>query len=108
MKRFPRPAIWAVLVLVLTWSGLALAQNDYLECGACQLMLKLVDSSVVGSGKNIVVDATKQCGILAPGDRKACVDFYAAYGPKFIKALKERQVKGQSLEGICKEIGYCG
>jgi hypothetical protein len=28
-------------------------------------------------------------------------------GPKFIKALKARRAKGESLEGICRAMAYC-
>ena len=107
MKRLLAPAVLAV-VLSAGLAGSGLAQGDYLECAACQLILKLVDSSAPNGDQNIVVDASKQCAILPPGDREACTRFYSTYGPRFIRALKDRQAKGQSLEGICKEIGYCG
>ncbi len=98
-----------VAVLSGTSATPAKAQStDYLECAACQLMLRLVESSADGAaGQNIVVDASRQCVILEPADRQACERFYATFGPKFIKALKERRAKGQSLDQICREMGTC-
>jgi len=98
-----------VAVFCVTGVSPAKAQSsDYLECAACQLMLRLVESSAEGAdGKTLVVDASRQCIILDPADRQACERFYAAYGPKFIKALKDRRAKGQSLDQICRAMGTC-
>jgi hypothetical protein len=94
-------------VLTTYTAGAAVAQNgDYMECAACQLVLRLVENSA-GDDKDVVVDARRQCSLLAPGDREACVKFYAAMGPKFIKALKDRRAKGESLESICRTMSYC-
>lgn len=102
MKQLVLAAVLAAFV-----ASPALAQNgDYMECAACQLVLRLVESSA-GDGRDVVVDASRQCSILPPGDRDACVKFYAAMGPKFIKALKDRRAKGESLETICRAMSYC-
>lgn len=104
MKKMLLAAVAAIMVL----SGVraALAQGSYLECTACQLVLGLVDASA-GNGQDVVVDASKQCALLPPGDREACVKFYATTGPKFIKILKARRAKGESLEDICRAMDYC-
>ena len=104
-------AVYCALAAVFCGVGVGAARaqsTDYLECAACQLLLRLVESSAEGTeGKNIVVDASRQCVILDPADRQACERFYAAYGPKFIKALKDRRAKGQSLDQICRAMGTC-
>ena len=78
------------LVAALCGTGALSAKaqsTDYLECAACQLLLRLVESSAEGvASQNIIVDASRQCVILEPADRQACERFYATYGPKFIKA----------------------
>lgn len=83
-----------------------LAQGGYLECSACQLVLGLVESSA-GDGQDVTVDASRQCSLLPAGDRAECERFYAAMGPKFLKALKERRAKGASLEDVCRAMAYC-
>ncbi|WP_243364085.1 saposin domain-containing protein [Fundidesulfovibrio terrae] len=98
--------ILAAMIVACT-AGQAPAQSgSYMECTACQLVLGLVDASA-GDGQNIAVDASKQCALLPPGDRAACEKFYAEMGPKFIKALKARRAKGESLESICRAMAYC-
>ena len=100
MKKFILAVVLAAFV-----AGPAMAQGG-LECMACQMVLGLVESSA-GDGKDICVDASRQCSLLPPGDREACATFYAAMGPKFIKAIKERRAKGQSLESVCRAMSYC-
>ena len=108
MKKY---ALCCALVAALCGAGALPAKaqsSDYLECAACKLMLRLVESSAEGTdGKNLVVDASRQCVLLDPADRQACERFYATYGPKFIKALKDRRAKGQSLDQICQTMGTC-
>ncbi|MBI4807140.1 MAG: hypothetical protein HY795_18140 [Desulfovibrio sp.] len=95
------------VVLTACTASAAMAQSGgYMECTACQLVLGLVEASA-GDGQNIVVDASKQCSLLPPGDRDACVKFYAAMGPKFIQALKDRRAKGEGLDAICRAMSYC-
>ncbi len=97
----------AALALGAFNGGEARAQaGDYMECAACQLVLKLVESSA-GDANAVVVDAQRQCAVLEKADREACERFYADVGPKFIKALKARRAKGESLETICRAMGYC-
>jgi len=80
--------------------------GDYMECVACQMVLRLVEASAADA-KDITVDATRQCSLLPAADREACVKFYAAMGPKFITALKNRRAKGESTENICRTMSYC-
>ncbi|KAF0232854.1 MAG: hypothetical protein FD177_2211 [Desulfovibrionaceae bacterium] len=95
----------ALALFVLT--GVHVAQSaSYMECAACQLVLGLVESSA-GDGSDVVVDASKQCSLLPVTDREACVTFYAAMGPKFIKALKDKRAKGENLESVCRSMDYC-
>lgn len=101
MKKLILAAVLAALAV-----GQAHAQGDYMECTACQLVLGLVDASA-GDGKDFVVDTSKQCALLPPGDRGACTAFYATMGPKFIKALKDRRARGESLESVCRAMSYC-
>ncbi len=85
----------------------ALAQTgDYMECVACQMVLRLVEASAADA-KDISVDASRQCSLLPAADREACVKFYSTMGPKFINALKSRRAKGESVESICRSMGYC-
>jgi len=78
-----------------------------MECTACQLVLGMVDAST-GDGENLAVDAGKQCALLpSAADRAACERFYAEMGPKFIKALKAKRAKGESLESVCRAMAYC-
>lgn len=95
-----------VLAISLFVPGKSLAQTDYLECTACQLFLSLIDASAPGDGK-VVVDASRQCALLPPADREACTKFYATYGPKMVKAIKERRAKGESMDQICRAMSYC-
>lgn len=96
----------AALALFVS-AGVPAAQSaSYMECAACQLVLGLVESSA-GDGSDVVVDASKQCSLLPAADREACVKFYAAMGPKFIKALKDKRAKGDNLESICRSMDYC-
>jgi hypothetical protein len=108
MQRF---VIGGLLALVCLGFGpgpvRAQSQGDYMECAACQLILKMVEGSYTDGGKDIVVDASRQCAILPPGDRDACTRFYAGFGPKFIKAVKDRRARGESMEAICSAMGYC-
>ncbi|MFP5223368.1 MAG: saposin domain-containing protein [Acidobacteriota bacterium] len=96
----------AALALFVSAGAPAAQSAGYMECAACQLVLGLVESSA-GDGSDVVVDASRQCSLLPAADRDTCVKFYAAMGPKFIKALKERRAKGQDLEGVCRSMGYC-
>lgn len=94
------------MFLSLVLAGQSRAQVGYLECTACQMVLGLVDSTS-GSG-NVVVDARKQCSLLAlAADRESCERFWAEMGPKFIKALKQRKARGEEMDSICRSMGYC-
>jgi len=94
-------------VALFVSAGASVAQSaSYMECAACQLVLGLVESSA-GDGNDVVVDASRQCSLLPAADREACVKFYAAMGPKFIKALKDKRAKGQDLESVCRSMDYC-
>lgn len=105
MNRFIFAAVAAVALFVS--AGAPMAQSaSYMECAACQLVLGLVESSA-GDGNDVVVDASKQCSLLPVADRDACVKFYAAMGPKFIKSLKDRRAKGENLESVCRSMDYC-
>ncbi|WP_027190191.1 saposin domain-containing protein [Fundidesulfovibrio putealis] len=104
MTRLIFAAIAALALFVS--AGAPVAQSaSYMECAACQLVLGLVESSA-GEG-DVVVDASKQCSLLPAADREACVKFYAAMGPKFIKALKDKRAKGENLESVCRSMDYC-
>ncbi len=96
----------AAVVLFVSAGAPAAQAASYMECAACQLVLGLVESSA-GDGSDVVVDASRQCSLLPAADRDACVTFYAAMGPKFIKALKDRRAKGENLEGVCRSMDYC-
>ncbi|MFZ5427427.1 MAG: hypothetical protein ACOZEN_10655 [Thermodesulfobacteriota bacterium] len=104
-KLYAAAAFAAGLILA---GGAAQAQTgSYMECTACQLVLGMVDAST-GDGGDIAVDARKQCALLPDAaDRASCEMFYAQMGPKFIKALKARRSKGESLESVCGSMGYC-
>ena len=99
-----RVILAAMLVVVLT-AGRSFAQ-DGVECMVCQMVLSMVESSL-GDGKNIGMDAGRQCALLPEADRAECMRFYAAMGPKFIKAIKNRTARGESLEDLCRSMGYC-
>lgn len=99
----------AALAAVMTLAGQAgqAQTGSYMECTACQLVLGMVDASA-DDGGDIAVDARKQCALLPDAaDRASCETFYARMGPKFIKALKARRAKGESLESVCGVMGYC-
>lgn len=105
MNRSIFAAVAAVALFVSV--GVPAAQSaSYMECAACQLVLGLVESSA-GDGNDVVVDASRQCSLLPAADREACVKFYAAMGPKFIKALKDKRAKGHDLESVCRSMDYC-
>ena len=71
------------------------------------MVLGLVDSTT-GDGKDVSVDAAKQCSLLPlAADRERCERFWAEIGPKFIKALKEKRARGTGLDSICRSMGYC-
>lgn len=108
MKRILAGGILAVWCLAWLPAGAAAqAQSDFMECAACQLLLRLVEGSAGDGGRELTVDASKQCAILPQADREACARFYATYGPKFIKTVMDRRTKGESLEQICRTMGYC-
>lgn len=98
-------AAMAAVALFVSAGAPAAQSASYMECAACQLVLGLVESSAGDGGD--VVDASKQCSLLPAVDREACVKFYAAMGPKFIKALKDRRAKGENLESVCRSMDYC-
>lgn len=86
----------------------SLAQDaGFLECSSCQIILDLSATSAPPGAKDVQVDMAKPCSILQPGDQKACAQFFAGYGPKFIKAIQERRAKGESYHQMCGRMGYC-
>ena len=103
MNRYVFAAVAAVALFVSAGASTARSAS-YMECAACQLVLGLVESS---AGDDVVVDASRQCSLLPAADRDACAKFYAAMGPKFIKALKDRRAKGDNLESVCRSMDYC-
>jgi hypothetical protein len=105
MKRLILTAMIAVSFFSVSIPARA-QEGGYLECMACKMVLGLVESSA-GDDPDITVDASKQCSLLPPGDREACGKFYSTMGPKFIKALRARRAKGESLENICRTMDYC-
>ena len=106
MKKSFALAALAALIVLSNCLIVRAQEGGYLECMACKMVLGLVENSA-GDARDITVDASKQCSLLPPGDREACAKFYAAEGPKFIRALKARRAKGESLEDICRAMTYC-
>ncbi|WP_243311556.1 saposin domain-containing protein [Fundidesulfovibrio agrisoli] len=104
--KFLRITFLTALLAGLMFSNSLAQGGDYMECVACQMVLRLVEASAADA-KDITVDATRQCSLLPAADREACVKFYSAMGPKFINALKNRRAKGESVESICRSMGYC-
>jgi hypothetical protein len=103
-------AMTTALLLLLT-AGPAGAQDfagSLMECSACQMLLKMIEISSDGDTQDLVVDMTQQCSLLkANEDRRACIQFYSAYGPKFIRAIRDRRAHGESVQQMCTHMGYC-
>jgi len=101
-----RVVLAIVLVVGVLAAGRAFAQ-DGVECMVCQMVLGMMESSA-GDGKSVNMDAGRQCALLPDAaDKAECMRFYGAMGPKFIKAIKSRTAKGESLADICRSMGYC-
>ncbi len=103
----------AALALV---AGLALSspvramdvfEPSFMGCAACQMLVGSLEPEPGEAQAPARVDLSRPCSILPPQDQKGCVQFGATYGPKFIKAIRQKRAQGVPAGAICGQMGFC-
>lgn len=82
-------------------------EPSFMGCAACQMIVGSLEAEPGAPQAPATVDLSRPCSILPPQDQKGCVQFGAIYGPKFIRAIRQKRAQGVPAGAICGQMGFC-